>query len=268
MSAASDDVRAGVRRLECRADGVELLVVDERARAATLVADEIQALLRRARADAPAVLGLATGRSPLEAYAELVRRHAAGALSFAHARSFNLDEYWPMEPDDPGSFRQVMATALFDQVDLPADAARLPDGSVERDDVEAECAAYEQAIRDAGGIDLQLLGIGRNGHLGFNEPGSPLDARTRLVHLAASTRADAAASHRGTVPHHAITVGLGTILEARRLVLLAFGAAKADAVHAALTGPVCEDVPASVIQRHGDVTVLLDENAAAGWRTD
>jgi glucosamine-6-phosphate deaminase len=203
------------------------------------------------------VLGLAAGATPVPLYRELVRRHRAG-LDLSRLTTFNLDEFCGLAAADPRSFRHFTALHLLDPIGLPAARRHAPDPA-------APCAAYEAAIAAAGGIDLQILGIGRNGHIGFNEPGSDLASRTRRVALAPATIAASAAAFgsEAAVPREGVTLGIGTILAARRILLLASGAAKAPAVAAALEGPVTADVPASALQRHADVTVLLDAAAAA-----
>ena len=211
------------------------------------------------------VIGVATGRTPLPVYRELVDRCGGGRISFAGAQVFLLDEYVGLGPDDPRSFRGVVRRGLLDRVDAPAGALGAPEAASE--DLAAAGEAYERRIADAGGIDLQLLGIGRNGHIGFNEPPSSLASRTRPVTLAATTRADAAADFGGDVsrvPRRGITQGVGTILEARRVVLVATGAAKSEAVAAAVEGPVTAMVPASALQLHPCAVVVVDEAAAGG----
>ncbi|MCK0117359.1 glucosamine-6-phosphate deaminase [Isoptericola sp. S6320L] len=228
---------------------------------AVLAADAIEALLRR-RADA--VLGLATGSSPLKVYDELARRHDAEGLSFARARGFMLDEYVGLAADHPERYRNVIATEIADRVDWPADQVTGPDGLA--DDLPAACAAYEEAIAAAGGVDLQLLGIGTDGHIGFNEPGSSLASRTRIKTLTEQTRVDNARffdDDVDQVPRHCLTQGLGTIMEARHLVLLATGKHKAEAVHQLVEGPVSALWPATVMQWHPHATVLVDEAAAS-----
>jgi glucosamine-6-phosphate deaminase len=228
---------------------------------AVLAADAVEALLRR-RADA--VLGLATGSSPLQVYDELARRHAAGALSFEDARGFMLDEYVGLAADHPERYRNVIATEIAERVDWPADQVQGPDGLA--DDLEVACAGYERAIADAGGIDLQILGIGTDGHIAFNEPGSSLASRTRIKTLTRQTRIDNARFFDGDldqVPTHCLTQGLGTIMEARHLVLLATGRHKAEAVHQLVEGPVSALWPATVMQLHQHATVLIDEAAAS-----
>lgn len=213
-----------------------------------------------------AVLGLATGASPLRVYAELVRRRREDGLSFRRCTCFSLDEYWPMAREDPRSFRQFLRRHLLDAMDLPEERFHSPDGSVAPEQIARHCAEYEARIAASGGIDLQILGIGRNGHIGFNEPGAGRDSRTRRVELAPGTRADAAAEFGGAerVPRQALTMGVATILQARRIVLLAFGAGKRDIVREALEGPVGPQVPASFLQGHPDVRFVLDRGSAGG----
>ncbi|WP_277212408.1 glucosamine-6-phosphate deaminase [Isoptericola croceus] len=228
---------------------------------AVLAADAIEALLRR-RPDA--VLGLATGSSPLKVYDELARRHADEGLSFAGARAFMLDEYVGLAADHPERYRNVIDVEIASRVDLEPGAVRGPDGLA--DDLPAACAAYETAISDAGGVDLQILGIGTDGHIAFNEPGSSLASRTRIKTLTQQTREDNARFFDGEVdqvPTHCLTQGLGTIMEARHLVLLATGAQKAEAVHQLVEGPVSAMWPATVMQMHPHATVLVDEAAAS-----
>lgn len=227
---------------------------------AQIAADAVERLLTR-RPDA--VLGLATGSSPLRVYDELVRRHRAGAVSFARARAFLLDEYVGLPAGHPESYRRVIDRELVDHVDFAPGAVRGPDGDAR--DLEAACAGYEAAIAAAGGVDLQILGIGTDGHVAFNEPGSSLGSRTRIKTLTAQTREDNArffGGRRDEVPRHVLTQGLATIMGARHLVLLASGRAKAEAVHQLVEGPVSAMWPATVLQHHPHVTVLVDEAAA------
>jgi glucosamine-6-phosphate deaminase len=239
---------------------VEVVIVAGPEDGGTLVGAAIAALL----ADRPdAVLGLATGSSPLAVYRDMARRRAAGEVSFAAARAFLLDEYVGLAPDHPRSYRRFIAEELERHVDFGPDAIRGPDA--ESADVPAACAAYEAAIAEAGGVDLQLLGIGADGHIGFNEPGSSLASRTRIKTLTDRTRQDNARFFPAldAVPRHVVTQGVGTILEARHLVLLASGTAKAEAVARAVEGPVTAMVPASALQLHPHVSVVVDEPAAA-----
>ena len=234
--------------------------------ASAAVAGEIAALIRqRAAENKPCVLGLATGSTPIGVYAELVRLHREEGLSLANVVTFNLDEYFPMQPFELQSYRRFMREHLFDLVDIRPENAHLPDGTISVEQVADYCRAYEQQIKAAGGLDLQLLGIGRTGHIGFNEPGSPADSRTRLIALDRVTRMDAASDFFGEehVPRRAITMGVGTILESRRIIMMAFGEGKAAVVAQAVEGPVTQTVAASFLQNHPNALVVLDEAAAA-----
>ncbi len=237
---------------------MEVVIVDG-AQVALLAADAVEQVLRTRERP---VVGLATGSSPLPTYAELRRRHREEGLSFARATAFLLDEYVGLPAGHPERYRAVIDREITAHVDIDPAAVHAPDGNA--DDVPAECARYEAAIRAAGGVDVQLLGIGGDGHLGFNEPGSSLASRTRIKTLTERTRTDNARFFDGVdeVPHHVLTQGLGTILEARHLVLVATGAAKADAVAAAVEGPLSASCPASALQLHPHATVLLDDAAA------
>jgi glucosamine-6-phosphate deaminase len=239
---------------------MEVVIVASADAAGTLVGEAIADLVAR-RPDA--VLGLATGSSPLPVYRDLAARHAAGTLSMAHVRAFLLDEYVGLVPGHPESYRSFIATHLEAGLDFAPGAVVGPD--VHAGDLLAACAAYDEAIAESGGIDLQLLGIGTDGHIGFNEPGSSLGSRTRPKTLTESTRRDNARFFDGIddVPRHVLTQGIGTILSARHVVLLAFGPAKAAAIAAAVEGPVTAMCPASALQLHRHVTVVVDEAAAA-----
>jgi glucosamine-6-phosphate deaminase len=241
-------------------------VLDPPEALATAVAARIAALIReRAASGQPTVLGLATGSTPVGVYRELVRMHRDEGLSFANVDTFNLDEYWPMQPSSLHSYRRFMREHLFDLVDLDPARCHVPPGDLPRDEVAAACARYETQIRDAGGIDLQLLGIGKTGHIGFNEPGSGAESRTRLVTLDTITRRDAAADFFGeqNVPRQAITMGVATILEAREIVLLATGEHKAGILRRAVEGEIDHAIAATFLQRHPAVTVYADHAAAA-----
>jgi len=208
-----------------------------------------------------AVLALPTGSTPRPLYAELVRMHREEGLSFARAATFNLDEYVGLPPDHPGSFRRYMHAALLRHVDLGPERAHFPDGVAA--DVPAACAAYEAAIAAAGGLDLVLLGIGEDGHIAFNEPTSSFGSRTRIKTLSAGTRAaNQAAFGAEPVPEHVLTMGIATILSARRCLLLACGARKAAALARAIEGPLTSMVLASALQLHPYATTLCDEPAA------
>ncbi len=237
--------------------------------ACTFVADAITELIQQRSAEhKPAVLGLATGSTPVRLYRELIRRHREEGLSFANVITFNLDEYYGLSGNHPESYRRFMQDQLFDHVDLKADNTYVPDGLAARDKVFASCQAYEAAIREAGGIDIQILGIGRTGHIGFNEPGSGPESRTRLVTLDSLTRRDAARDFLGeeNVPRHAITMGVGTILDARQVFLLAWGEAKAGVIAQSVEGEPSATIPASFLQLHRDCTFCIDE-AAGGHLT-
>ncbi|HUR29579.1 MAG TPA: glucosamine-6-phosphate deaminase [Planctomycetota bacterium] len=238
--------------------------VEDAASAARLVADEIETLATEAKnAGRPLVLGLAAGRTPVAVYDELARRVAAGSLDLSDAIAFNLDEYCGLDARDPRSFRVWMRERFFDRVGWPASRTRIPAGASDSQSHVAQCAAYERAIEAAGGLDLQLLGLGRNGHIGFNEPGSERVSRTRLVRLAPATIEDAAADFGGKerVPKLALTMGVATILDARRVRLLAFGEPKRAALERALQGPTGSDCPASFLREHSDVRVYADAAA-------
>ncbi len=256
----SGETRAGAERIPTE-------VFDRPAEASLAVAREIAELIRRrAAAGRRCVLGLATGSTPMGVYSELVRMHRDEGLSFANVVTFNLDEYYPSDPADLQSFHRFMREHVLDHVDIERAGVHIPDGTLPPGSVPGFCESYERAIRAAGGIDLQLLGIGRTGHIGFNEPGSERTSRTRLITLDRSTRRDAAADFFGEehVPRRAITMGVGTILEARRVILLAFGEQKAAAVARAVEGCPTEAVPASFLQGHSGASVYLDRAAAEG----
>jgi glucosamine-6-phosphate deaminase len=252
-----------------RFEHVPLAVFQSSADASKAVARDIAALMRERQAEGrQAVLGLATGSTPLGLYAELVRMHREEGLSFANVVTFNLDEYHPIQATHPRSYCHFMHAHLFDHVDIPRENTHLPDGSVPVAGAEAHCAEYERMIESAGGIDLQVLGIGRTGHIGFNEPGSARRSRTRRVTLDPLTRRDASGDFGGVenTPRYAITMGVRTILEARRIVLMAWGQHKAEVVRAAVEGPVTAQVTASFLQEHDQVRFVMDQ-AAAGALT-
>ncbi|GAA4840699.1 glucosamine-6-phosphate deaminase [Luteimicrobium xylanilyticum] len=228
---------------------------------ARLAADAIEKLVR---SKPDAVLGLATGSSPLKVYDELARRHTEDGLSFAAARAFMLDEYVGLPADHPERYRNVIEKEIASRVDFAPGAVQGPDGLA--DDLPTACAAYEQAIVEAGGVDLQILGIGTDGHIAFNEPGSSLASRTRIKTLTQQTREDNARFFEDDidkVPHHCLTQGLATIMSARHLVLLATGKGKAEAVHQLTEGAVSALWPATIMQMHPHATVLVDDAAAS-----
>lgn len=231
---------------------------DVSTKAASIVADVMER-------KPTAVLGLATGSTPLGLYEELVRLHRENRFDFSRATSFNLDEYLGLSGDHPQSYRRFMKENLFDHINIARENTHVPDGSLPSAQVESGCAAYEEAIRQAGGIDLQVLGIGSNGHIAFNEPGSSLTSRTRLVALDEQTISDNARFYASEdeVPRFALSMGIGTILEAREIILLATGENKAAGVAEAIEGSLASRVPASALQMHNRVTVILDEAAAS-----
>ncbi|MBB6283284.1 glucosamine-6-phosphate deaminase [Geobacillus subterraneus] len=208
-----------------------------------------------------AVLGLATGSTVLGVYHELVADHRQCGTSYQFVRTVNLDEYVGLGPDHPNSYRYYMNEHLFSNLDIPLDETHVPDGLAA--DLDEECRRYEQLIDALGGIDLQLLGIGRNGHIGFNEPGTPFSSTTHVVELAASTREANARFFPSLddVPHYAITMGIATILRSRRIVLLASGAEKAAALARLFGGVISPELPASALHLHPDVTIVADQKA-------
>jgi glucosamine-6-phosphate deaminase len=241
---------------------VEVVIVPDADAAATIVAG----ILGRVLADRPApVLGLATGSSPLGVYRRLIDAYGSGEATAAHASAVLLDEYVGLPRDHPEAYRSFIRREFVDQVDLPDERLFGPD--VASADLADACRRYDQLIRDLGGVDVQLLGIGGDGHIGFNEPGSSLASRTRIKSLTRATRADNARffdDRQDDVPRHVVTQGLGTILEARHLVMIATGSAKADPIARAVEGPLAAMCPASVLQLHPHATVVIDEPAAAG----
>jgi glucosamine-6-phosphate deaminase len=234
--------------------------------AARYAAREIDKLIRARNAAAKStVLGLATGSTPVGLYRELIRLHREEGLDFSRVITFNLDEYYPMPKEDSHSYFRWMHETLFNHINIPWNNIHIPDGTLAPDEMDAFCAEYERKIKAAGGIDVQILGIGRTGHIGFNEPGSPRNSRTRVVTLDSITRRDAASGFFGeeNVPNQAITMGVASIMDARRIILMAFGEHKAQVVYKALEQPPIEAISASFLQEHPDAMVLLDEAAAA-----
>jgi glucosamine-6-phosphate deaminase len=259
-----------VRSLETVAGSVE--IHPDAASASRAAAERVVGVIRESiAARGRAVLGLATGGSPIAVYHRLVELHRAGGLSFRDVVTYNLDEYYPIAPTDANSYRSYMQRHLFDHVDLPPNRAHVLDGTVPEAFVAAQAAAFDRWIAEDGGLDLQLLGIGRNGHIGFNEPSDRTVAEalalpTRLEHLHPVTLADAArdfGGDPGRVPRRALTVGTATILGARSILVLAFGPNKTEAVSRALRGPVTAELPGSLLQAVATkVTWLLDPPAA------
>ncbi|MAG92189.1 MAG: glucosamine-6-phosphate deaminase, partial [Planctomycetaceae bacterium] len=230
------------------------------------VAATVDSLIReKNQAGRQTVLGLPTGSTPIGVYRELIRLHREAGLDFSNVVTFNLDEYWPMQPETLQSYNRFMREMLFDHVNIPKENVHIPRGDLAREGIEAFCEEYEQAIADADGVDLQLLGIGRTGHIGFNEPGSWRNSQTRLVTLDPTTIRDAAGDFFGeeNVPAQAITMGIGTILSARKVLILALGEHKASIVRRSVEEQVSEQVTASFLQTHQNAAFLLDEAAAA-----
>ncbi|MDT5069738.1 MAG: glucosamine-6-phosphate deaminase [Mycobacterium sp.] len=238
---------------------MEIVIRQEEWECGNTVADVIDQVVR----SGATTIGLATGSSPLSVYRELIRRHRDDGLTFAGVQAFLLDEYVGLPPSHPQSYAHVIRAEFTDHVDIDSARVHGPDGIAE--DIFAAAEHYDEAIKEAGPVDVQLLGIGANGHIGFNEPGSSLGSRTRVKTLTEQTRHDNARffSSIDEVPRHVITQGLGTISSARHLVLIATGAHKAEAVAAAVEGPVTASCPASVLQLHPHVTVVVDDAAAA-----
>jgi len=223
-------------------------------RAASIIENQIH--------DKPdSVLGLATGSTPLGVYAEMMLKYKAGDTDFSRVRTFNLDEYYPIKKADAQSYYYYMRKNLFDFINIPDENIHIPDG--EATDPNTECYTYEEKITALGGIDLQILGIGVNGHIGFNEPAKAFAAATHHVKLDASTIKENARffANEKTVPTHALTMGIGTIMRATKIILLANGAKKAETLRDALYGPITPQNPASVLQLHRDVTVITDRDA-------
>lgn len=229
------------------------------------VAREIATLIRQKASNGDkCVLGLATGSSPKSLYSELVRLHQEEGLSFANVISFNLDEYYPIDNDALQSYNRFMKEHLFNKIDIDQNNCHIPNGEWDKDSIKKHCAAYESIIEEAGGIDLQVLGIGNNGHIGFNEPGSSLFSRTRLVPLDNSTRIANAHEFQNIskAPRLAVTMGIGTILKAKRVILMAWGQMKSPVIRKAVEGNVTEQIPASLLQQHNDTIFVLDGAAA------
>jgi glucosamine-6-phosphate deaminase len=245
---------------------IHTVVVDEHEDIARLVANRIAALIREKHASGgTAVLGLATGSTPIGVYRELIRMHREEGLSFANVVTFNLDEYYPMQPDNIHSYHRFMWENLFSHVDIKRENVHIPLGNIPRDEVEDACLRYEAEMERAGGIDFQILGIGKTGHIGFNEPGSGAESRTRLVHLDAVTRRDAAADFFGEefVPREAVTMGVATILEAREIALLATGEHKSRIIKRSVEGEINLEIAATFLQNHPKTTFYVDRAAGA-----
>ncbi|MBL6765551.1 MAG: glucosamine-6-phosphate deaminase [Verrucomicrobiae bacterium] len=238
---------------------MEIVILKGVAQACQVAARLVESLVRE---KPDAVLGLATGSTPVRLYAEMIRAHCEAGLDFGRVRTFNLDEYAGLPRDHEQSYYRFMREKLFDHVNINPANTNIPNGLAQ--DIPAHCRAYEDAIRQAGGVDLQILGIGANGHIGFNEPTSSLVSRTRIKSLTRHTIEENARFFGGEdeVPRHVITMGVGTIMESRQIVMLAFGEKKARAVADMIEGPLTSYVPASILQMHPNTKVFLDEEAA------
>lgn len=245
---------------------IETKIHEDSEEASFFVANEIAELIRqRQKQGKNVVLGLATGSTPTKVYEFLVKFHQEEGLSFKNVITFNLDEYFPMEPDSIHSYVRFMNEHLFDHIDIKKENVHIPDGTLDKEDVREFCNAYEQKIIAVGGIDIQVLGIGRTGHIGFNEPGSSINSKTRIVRLDRVTRLDAASDFFGleNVPIKAITMGVGTIMAAKRIILMAWGEGKAEVIHKAVEGPTRESVPATFLQNHENCQFIVDHAAAS-----
>jgi glucosamine-6-phosphate deaminase len=245
---------------------VNTLIYTDSKEASKYVADEIIAkILEKEKEKRTFILGLATGSSPVKVYDYLIEAYQRKEVSFKNVITFNLDEYYPMNPESIQSYVRFMNEHLFDHIDIPAENIHIPDGSLPIEKVKDFCAKYEEKIKSLGGIDIQLLGIGRTGHVGFNEPGSSMTSKTRMIRLDKITRLDAASDFFGqeNVPSKAITMGVGTIINAKKIFLLAWGEGKAKIIKSTVEGPVQDSIPATFLQHHYDCNFILDEAAAS-----
>ncbi|WP_281234931.1 glucosamine-6-phosphate deaminase [Flavobacterium gelatinilyticum] len=251
---------------ETRFEKIHNVIFDSSKEASVLVAQEIANIIqRKEELNEPCVLGLATGSSPIKVYEELVRLHKEEGLSFANVVTFNLDEYYPMDKNDIQSYWYFMHEHLFNHVDILPQNINIPDGNVSSEDLQQYCIDYEMKIKAYGGLDFQLLGIGRTGHIGFNEPGSHVNSGTRSITLDHLTRVDAASSFLGidNVPRKAITMGIGTVKNAKRIVLLGWGISKASIIKKTIEGEISSRVPATYLQQHSNTTFVLDTEASS-----
>ncbi|WP_435264054.1 glucosamine-6-phosphate deaminase [Tenacibaculum sp. nBUS_03] len=251
---------------ETRFEKSHNVIFENSLKASKLVASEIAQLIKqKASVNQKCVLGLATGSSPIKVYEELVRMHKEEGLSFSNVITFNLDEYWPMQPDDIQSYHHFMHEHLFNHIDIVPESIHIPDGTIKPEEVYQYCVDYELKIKEAGGLDFQLLGIGRTGHIGFNEPGSHYNSSTRSITLDHITREDAASDFLGieNVPKRAITMGINTIKKAKRVILLAWGVNKAEVIQQTIEGEITSQVPATYLQEHPNATFVLDKEASS-----
>ena len=247
-------------------ENLPIKIWDDPKQASKHIADSISLAIRQKQQEGEKiVLGLATGSSPIQVYSELVRMHKEEGLSFKNVITFNLDEYYPMHPDAQQSYVRFMNEYLFDHIDIPKENINIPDGTIEMDKISEYCEAYDKKIERLGGIDIQLLGIGRTGHIGFNEPGSWETSPTRLVRLDAITRRDAIKDFQfeEKVPYRAITMGIKTILNAKSIFMMVWGSHKAEILKNAVEGSVSADVPATFLQKHPNTKVYVDQSAVS-----
>ena len=262
---------------ETRFEKIHSIIFDDSKKGSFAIAREISDLIKKKKKqNKNCLLGLATGSSPIYVYHELIRMHKEDGLSFKNVICFNLDEYFPMSSDDVKSYHHFMNIHLFDHIDIQKNNIHIPDGSIKKEKINEYCSKYEQKIVEEGGIDFQLLGIGRTGHIGFNEPGSNYDSLTRLVYLDYLTRNDARKAFNGmeNVPTTAITMGIKTIRKSKRIVLMAWGNNKSSVVKNAIEGDIDSNISASYLQNHKNVTFVLDKTASdeltrvkSPWRT-
>mgnify|MGYP003629802236 FL=1 len=251
---------------DTRFEKIHNIIFKDSNEASILVAQEIADLVREKESqNNPCVLGLATGSSPIKVYEELIRIHKEEGLSFANVITFNLDEYYPMDKNNLQSYFYFMHEHLFNHIDILPENINIPNGKVDSEDLYQSCIDYEMKIKAVGGLDFQLLGIGRTGHIGFNEPGSHLNSGTRNITLDHITRVDAAPAFLGidNVPRKAITMGIGTVLSAKRIVLLGWGANKAEILKETIEGEITSEVPATYLQHHNNTTFIIDEGASS-----
>ncbi len=251
--------------LEKQFEKIPAAVYEDAGMASVQIAKTIRDLIvRKQKAGKNAVLGLATGSSPMQVYDELVRMHKEEGLSFKNVITFNLDEYYPIEPDSLQSYVRYMREYLLDHIDIDPANTHVPDGTIDIEQISEYCVAYENKIKEAGGLDLQILGIGGTGHIGFNEPGSSQISRTRLITLDKITRTAAASDFFGEefVPRRAITMGVSTILEAKQIILMAWGEGKAKVIRKAVEGSITDQVPATFLQNHPNANIIIDQAAA------
>lgn len=251
---------------ETRFEKIHNVIFESSKEASILVAQEIANIIqRKEELNEPCVLGLATGSSPIKVYEELVRLHKEEGLSFANVVTFNLDEYYPMDKNNIQSYYHFMHEHLFNHVDIHPENINIPDGKISNEDLQQYCIDYEMKIKAYGGLDFQLLGIGRTGHIGFNEPGSHVNSGTRSITLDHMTRTDAASSFLGidNVPRKAITMGIGTVKNAKRIVLLGWGISKAEIIKKTIEGNISSQVPATYLQQHNNTTFVLDTEASS-----